>query len=233
MIVVLGDGLLASELIGQTGWPYLSRKQDFLNFNSLGSVISLIPDDCTAIVNCIAHTDTYSNDKAKMLETNYHSLANLVEFCNHQEIKLVHYSTDYVYAGSNPNASEEDIPIPDKTWYAYSKLLADEFIIRHSDNYLIVRGSHRINPFPYENAWQDQIGNFDDVDILVNQWIQLIKNDKNGVWNIGTPTKSVYEYASREKDVNAVPAPDHFPKDTTMDLTKLNTFLETLSKKEV
>jgi dTDP-4-dehydrorhamnose reductase len=233
MIIVLGDGLLASELIGQTGWPYLSRKQDFLNFNSLGSVISLIPDDCTTLVNCIAYTDTYSNDKSKMLQTNYHSLANLVEYCNHQEIKLVHYSTDYVYAGSNPNASEEDIPIPDKTWYAYSKLLADEYIIRHSDNYLIVRGSHRINPFPYATAWNDQIGNFDDVDILVDQWIKLIKAEQKGVWNIGTPVKSVYEYASREIDVDSAPAPDHFPKDTTMDLTKLNTFLETLSKKEV
>jgi dTDP-4-dehydrorhamnose reductase len=92
-----------------------------------------------------------------------------------------------VYAGSNSNASEEDIPIPDKTWYAYSKLLADEHIIRHSDNYLIVRGSHRINPFPYATAWNDQIGNFDDVDILVNQWLKLIKAEQKGLWNIGTP----------------------------------------------
>jgi hypothetical protein len=37
----------------------------------------------------------------------------------------------------------------------------------------------------------------------------------------------MYEYASREKDVNSAPAPDHFPKDTTMDLTKLNNFLKT------
>ena len=227
MTIVLGDGLLASELIGQTGWSYLSRKQDFLNFNSLGNLIGLIPKDCTTIVNCIAYTDTYSDDKSKMLQTNYHSVANLVEFCNHRGIKLIHYSTDYVYAGSNPNASEEDIPIPDKTWYAYSKLLADEHIIRHSEDYLIVRGSHRINPFPYDTAWQDQIGNFDDVDILVDQWIKLIKSEQKGVWNIGTPTKSMHEYASREKDVNSAPAPDHFPKDTTMDLTKLNNFLKT------
>jgi hypothetical protein len=30
-----------------------------------------------------------------------------------------------------------------------------------------------------------------------------------------------------------MPAPKHFPKDTTMDLTKLDTFLETLSEIEV
>ena len=233
MIVVLGDGLLATELIGQTGWNYISRKNDGLNFNNLSSLINLIPEECTTIINCIAYTDTYSDDKAKMLRTNYHSVANLVDYCNAREIKLIHYSTDYVYAGSVPNASEEDIPIPDRTWYAYSKLLADEYIIRHSNNYLIVRGSHRINPFPYENAWQDQIGNFDDTDVLVEQWISLIVNNQTGVWNIGTPAKSVYEYASREKEVNPMPAPSHFPKDTTMNLTKLNTFLETLSEDTV
>lgn len=233
MIIVLGDGLLAAELIGQTGWNYISRKNDGLDFNNLSSLINLIPDECTTIINCIAYTDTYSNDKSKMLKTNYHSVANLVDYCNAKEIKLIHYSTDYVYAGSVANASEQDIPIPDRTWYAYSKLLADEYIIRHSNDYLIVRGSHRINPFPYENAWENQIGNFDDVDILVKQWIQLIRNNQKGVWNIGTPVKSVYEYASRERKVNPMPAPDHFPKDTTMDLTKLNTFLETLSETEV
>lgn len=233
MTVILGDGLLATELIGQTGWNYLSRKNDGLNFNNLSSVIGLIPNNCKTIINCIAYTDTYSDNKSKMLKTNYHSVANLVDYCNAREIKLVHYSTDYVYAGSVDNASEEDIPIPDKTWYAYSKLLADEYIIRHSHDYLIVRGSHRINPFPYENAWQDQIGNFDDVDVLVEQWVQLITNNQTGVWNIGTPAKSVYEYASREKNVNAMPAPEHFPKNTTMDLTKLNTFLETLPETKV
>ena len=32
MIIVLGDGLLAAELIGQTGWNYISRKNDGLDF---------------------------------------------------------------------------------------------------------------------------------------------------------------------------------------------------------
>jgi len=63
--------------------------------------------------------------------------------------------------------------------------------------------------------------------------IKLINAKQQGVWNIGTPLKSVYEYASREKDVDSAPAPNHFPKDTTMDLTKLNTFLETLSQNEI
>lgn len=228
MTIVLGDGLLASELIGQTGWAYISRKQDGFEFNQLSGLIGLIPSECTTIVNCIAYTDTYSDERDKMMTTNYDSVANLVDFCNHRGIKLVHYSTDYVYAGSVPNATEEDLPIPDKTWYAYSKLLADEYIMKACNSYLIVRGSHRINPFPYDQAWTDQIGNFDDVDILIDQWIKLISESQTGIWNIGTPTKSMYEYASREKEVTGAPSPPHFPKDTTMDLTKLNNFLETL-----
>ena len=33
MNVILGDGLLATELIGKTGWQYISRKKDGLDFN--------------------------------------------------------------------------------------------------------------------------------------------------------------------------------------------------------
>tara|TARA_B110000902_G_C14273493_1_gene574097 strand:+ start:280 stop:984 length:705 start_codon:yes stop_codon:yes gene_type:complete len=227
MIAVLGDGFLATEVIGQTGWSHFSRREDGIDFNNIKTIDRILPKNCNTVVNCIANTDTYSENRETMLRTNYESIIELVKLCNKRKISLIHYSTDYVYAGSVSNAKETDIPIPDRTWYAYSKLLADEYIISNSNDYLIVRGSHRISPFPYDKAWSNQIGNFDSVDVLVLQWIKLIESGETGVWNIGTHDKSVYDLAILSNDrTEPAMAPPHFPLNTTMDLSKINEFLE-------
>lgn len=232
MKLIIGDGLLGKELIRQTSWQYISRKKDGIDIRKSNTIEKLIPSNCTHLINCIANTDTYSENKLDMLEANYYSVKDLVSFCNINNIKYVHYSTDYVYAGSVSNALETDKAVPDKTWYAKSKLFADHWIESWSLNYLIVRGSHRISPFPYPKAWSNQVGNFDDVEILVDQWKKLIEADETGLWNIGTPTKSVYEYAKRSReDVEAAQAPSHFPLNTTMNLDKLNHFLEKIKQK--
>ena len=55
----------------------------------------------------------------------------------------------------------------------------------------------------------------------------MVKLGANGLYNIGTPTKSVYDLASKSKpDIQKAEAPDHFPNDVTMDLTKMNNKLE-------
>ena len=108
-----------------------------------------------------------------------------------------------------------------------SDCLGLKYIISNSNDYLIVRGSHRISPFPYDKAWSNQIGNFDSVDVLVLQWIKLIESGETGVWNIGTQDKSVYDLAILSNDrTEPAMAPPHFPLNTTMDLSKINEFLE-------
>ena len=232
MKLIIGDGLLGKELIKQTGWQYISRKKDGIDINDILSVLKLIPDNCTHLINCAANTDTYSDNREAMMQANYAAVKQLIELCKDKNIKYVHYSTDYVYAGSVENASEIDEAIADKTWYAQSKLLADYWIQTNYENHLIVRGSHRISPFPYPKALSNQVGNFDDVEILVDQWKKLIEAGETGLWNIGTPTKSVYEYAKRiREDVEAAEAPAHFPLNTTMNLDKLNHFLEKIKQK--
>ena len=126
MKLIIGDGLLGKELIKQTGWQYISRKKDRIDINDILSISKLIPNNCTHLINCAANTDTYSNNREAMMQANYTAVKHLVELCKDKNIKYVHYSTDYVYAGSVENASEIDEAIADKTWYAQSKLLADQ-----------------------------------------------------------------------------------------------------------
>jgi dTDP-4-dehydrorhamnose reductase len=218
-ILVLGDGLLGSEIVKQTNWDCISRKKD--GFDITSSEFNFIEYD--TIVNCIAYTNTYSNDRDLNWNINYKSVANLVDYCNKYNSKLVHISTDYVYTNSISNASELDIPIHGNNWYSYTKLLADAYIELKSNNYLICRGTHKPNPFPYENAWINQLGNFDYVDTMASLIIDLVMSNNFGIFNVGTEFKSMFDLAKvTNENVKPVGKPEHVPNNTSMNIEKFN-----------
>jgi nucleoside-diphosphate-sugar epimerase len=228
-VVVLGDGLLGTEIVKQTKWDFISRKKDNFDITDQSTFLLLIENyDGTiftpkydTIVNCIASTDTYSSNKELNWNVNYKGVADLVDFCNKWNIKLVHISTDYVYTNSISNASENDVPIHGNNWYSYTKLLADAYIELKSKNYLICRETHKPNPFPYKKAWINQIGNFDYIDKISSIVIQLIKLNSQGIFNVGTELKSIYTLANRTTSVIPAFKPDNVPSDTSMNLDKL------------
>jgi dTDP-4-dehydrorhamnose reductase len=238
-IVILGNGLLGSELQKQTGWGIISRKENEFDITQPDMFMSYFIDVIDGviatkrydvIINCIANTNTYSNDKEEHWNVNYKGVADLVDFCNLWEIKLVHVSTDYVYTNSIDEASENDIPIHGNNWYSYTKLLGDAYIELKSNNYLICRGTHKPNPFPYEKAWIDQFGNFDYVDIMASLITQLIKNNNSGLFNIGTQIKSIFELASQTTPVKVAFRPSETPGNTTMNINKLTNALKGINK---
>ena len=73
-VLILGDGLLATELIKQTSWDYLSRKKDNFDISNIDQFIELI-NQYDVVVNCIAFTKTYENNKVDSWNVN-------VKFCN-------------------------------------------------------------------------------------------------------------------------------------------------------
>lgn len=220
-ILILGDGLLGSELVKQTNWNYISRKKDNITLDDIINDTNLL-GNYNIIINCIANTNSYSKDKESHLEINYKFPILLSNLCNNNNKKLVHISTDFIYANNKTLPTEEDLPLPDHTWYAYSKLLADEYISLTNSNYLICRLSHKPNPFPYPQVW-DVKTNCDTVDKIAELVIKLINKGANGVYNVGTKDKSLKEIAPNSK---IVPPPDYVPKDTRMDLNKLNSLLQ-------
>jgi dTDP-4-dehydrorhamnose reductase len=217
-VLVLGDGLLGSEIVKQTNWDYISRKKDAFDitkndFNFNGYDV---------IINCIAFTNTYSNDREINWNVNYKAVADLVDYCNNFNIKLVHISTDYVYTNSISEASENDIPVHGNNWYSYTKLLADAYIELKSNNYLICKGTHKPNPFPYQKAWVDQLGNFDYVDVIASLIINLVMSNNFGIFNVGTESKSMFDLAKiTNENVTTAKKPEHVPNDTSMNISKL------------
>jgi dTDP-4-dehydrorhamnose reductase len=222
-VLILGDGLLGSEIVKQSRWDYISRSNGTFNIDNIPlSLDNYLPD---IIVNCIANTDTYSTDKEAHWRVNCQYLSDLIDYCNRNFIKLVHISTDYIYAGSINNASEEDVPVHCNNWYGYTKLIGDGIVQLQSNEYLLVRCTHKPTPFPYENAWIDQIGNFDYVNIIAEFIITLINKEAVGVYNVGSEVKTMYELALITKPVGKSLTPPNVPKNQSMNITKMLQFL--------
>lgn len=237
-VLVLGDGLLGKELVNQTGWEFISRKKDGFDitdlntFNLMLETYDGVAQMCNfdVIINCIANTNTYATQKSNHWDVNYKGASDLVEFCNNWKVKLIHISSDSIYANCPTPQSEDGIPQHLGTYYSYTKLLADGYIELRSENYLLIKGTHKPSPFPFPGGWIDQVGNFDYVDVIADIIIKLIKNNAKGIYNVGTELKTMFDLA-KQTNPNVIPIKkqsQNIPSDVSMNVDKLNKFLSSL-----
>ena len=230
-VVILGDGILGKELNKQTGWDIISRNKDGFdaltpNFHHLIAQehgVVFYPKYDT-IVNCIANTDSYSEDLQSHLDVNFKFIVALTDFCREWKIKLVHISTEFVYANNKLLPKETDLPFPDDTWYAKTKLLADQYISTIYDNFLICRELHKDSNFSPKKVWNVKT-NGDKVDKIAKIIVTLINKKATGIFNVGTEEKSLIDLVPNG---NPIAPPKHVPLDTRMDISKLNNFLNGL-----
>jgi dTDP-4-dehydrorhamnose reductase len=221
--LILGEGRLSAELRKQTNWDYVSMEKDGIDFtvpNSYKPYVKEYP----IITNCIACTDTKLNKREPHWSVNYVGVIDLVNMCNEFGSKLIQISTDYLYANSVLNASEEDVPSNLNNWYTYTKLLADGYVQAKCINYLLIRTSFKLKPYPWNTAWTDIQSNADYVDIIAKMIIELIHKNAIGVYNVGTETKTFFDLA-KQTAPNCIPILDDHsfirPHNVTMNLTKL------------
>ena len=155
-VLVLGDGLLGSELVRQTGWDYISRRKDGFDITEPWTFKKFFEEASgsikySVVVNCIANTDTYSEDISSIRETNFSGPFNLVPYLDKRNIKLVQISSDYVYTNSEPFAKENSIIDTKGTnVYTFYKQALDKYLNEYYPNTLICRCSFKPLPFPYE-----------------------------------------------------------------------------------
>lgn len=243
-IALLGDGLIGkglNRLLESIDWgsdryeyKQFSRKltdTDFKDYDALRKLLE--PFDI--IINTIAHTDTKDKQKGTHWNINYVLPAFLADLCQEQNKRLVHISTDYVYAGSESQSKEDCVEIPYNNWYAATKLMADNYIQLKVQDYLIIRTAHKPSPFPFKSGYINVIGSFQSVYMAVNQMDFLIRiTEAKGVFNIGPKEPlSIYDYAKEESELprrkklkvgKSVYSGKDIPLDTTMDCTKYYRF---------
>ncbi len=92
------------------------------------------------IINAAAYTDVdgCETNKDQAWAVNVGGVKNLVRVCREHEIKLVHFSSDYVFDGENGPYSEDDPPHP-VSFYGESKLESENVIKQANIDFLIVR----------------------------------------------------------------------------------------------
>jgi len=163
---------------------------------------------------------------SESIKLNIIGTANLVSICSKLNIKLIYFSTSYVYPGSKGNYKEEDAVLP---WnnYAWSKL-GGECAVQMYKNSLILRVCMTEKPFIHKKAFANVELNFIFHDDLAKILIKIL--DKKGVINIGGPTRTVYNFARKynpntKKIFNKKNSPNNFPFKPSMNLSKLKKIL--------
>ena len=159
----------------------------------------------------------------KSISLNIIGTANLVKICSELKIKLIYFSTSYVYPGTKGNYKESDALLP---WnnYAWSKL-GGESAVQMYKNSLILRVCMTEKPFVHKKAFANVKLNFIFHSELAKILIKIL--NKKGIINLGGPTKTVYEFAKKfnprvKKIFNKKNSSSSVPSKPFMNLSKLN-----------
>ena len=108
----------------------LTRKElDIRDEATVRSVVSEVEPE--VVVNCAAWTavDDAESHEDEALSLNGHAVAGLASSCRAAGVRLVHPSTDYVFAGDASSPYAEDAPTAPRTAYGRTKL-AGEIAVR-------------------------------------------------------------------------------------------------------
>ena len=149
--------------------------------------------------------------------------ANIVKVCSDLKIKLIYFSTGYVYEGRVGNYKETDAVLPFNN-YAWSKL-GGECAVAMYTNSLILRITMCEKPFIHEFAFHDIKTNF----IFHEEVVKIIPKilDKTGILNVGGKTQSIYSFAKKtNKNVKKKSGKKLFPKNLSMNVGKLNKIMK-------
>ena len=129
----------------------------------------------------------------KSIDLNIIGTANVVKSCSKLKIKLIYFSTSYVYPGFKGNYKEEDAVLPINN-YAWSKL-GGESSVHLYKNSLILRASMTEKLFLHKKAFSDFETNFVFHEVLAKNLFKLL--NKKGIINIGGKAQSVYNFAKK------------------------------------
>ena len=166
--------------------------------------------------------DLHVKDISKSINLNIIGTANVVNVCNEFNIKLIFFSTGYVYEGKKGNYSEKDPLLPINN-YAWSKLGGESSVILYKKS-LILRIIMCERPFLHKHAFHDVKTNFMYQDEVAKIIPKLL--NKNGIINIGGKIQSVFNFAKKtKKDVIKSSGKKIFPPNPSMNISKLKKIL--------
>ena len=202
-----------NSLDGYTIMSLSSEDLDITHHTAVEKCISTFKPN--VLVNAAAYTkvDDCESKKIKAEKVNYKAVVNLVKNCNKNNVKIFHFSTDYVFDGKSIKPySEEDATNPINE-YGKSKLSGDQFILNNASKFNIFRVSwvfgstgHNFVRTMLNNANKSQISIVDDqfgCPTSAKSIAKIVKvfidnySSHNGLFNFtNSPPVSWHEFAS-------------------------------------
>jgi len=174
---------------------YPSKKQ--LNIESYAKIVEYFEKSkLNYLIHCAALSrpmKIHEENISKSILTNIIGTANIVRACSLKNIKLIYFSTNYVYPGVKGDYSEKDPVLPINN-YAISKL-GGECAVQLYKKSLILRLCMTEKPFVHKKAFNDVEMNFMFHEDVAKNLLKLI--DYKGIINIGGPKKVVFNFAKK------------------------------------
>ena len=197
IIVTGGSGRFGKILkkISNKNYKFPNKKE--LNIMSLNSIEKYLKKNKAKILIHLAGLSRpmvqHEKNIIQSINLNIIGTSNIVIVCKKLKIKLIYFSTSYIYPGDKGNYKEDD-PILPVNNYAWSKL-GGESAVQMYNNSLIIRACMTEKPFVHNKALTDVYLNFIFQEEIAKILPKLIKI--KGILNVGGPIQTVYKFASK------------------------------------
>jgi dTDP-4-dehydrorhamnose reductase len=168
----------------------------------------------------------HDNNIFKSIDLNIIGTANIVKVCSKLRIKLIYFSTNYVYQGKKGNYKETDPVLPINN-YAWSKL-GGESSVQMYKNSLILRVCMTEDPFIHKKAFSNVKTNFIFHKEVANILFKVL--NLKGVINIGGKIQSPFNFGKKyNKNLKKILAKKNFPLNPSMSISKLKKVVKKLN----
>jgi len=230
ILVTGGQGRFAKVLKKNNNFLNLyfaSKKEcNILNIKSLEKIVKKLKPKI--ILHCAGLSrpmEIHQKNIEKSIDLNIVGTANVVKVCKKNNIKIIYFSTGYVYEGKKGNYSEKD-PVKPFNNYGLSKL-GGECAVMMYKNSLILRITMTESPFMYKKAYTNLKSNFMFHEDLVKILPKIIHS--KGVLNVGGKAQSVFSFAKlHNKKVKKIKMSikDKLPFNQTMNTSVLKRLIK-------
>lgn len=155
-VLLLGHkGMLGSDLMAQFKYRHeiIGMDQEEIDITRASECSKAVDEvQPQLVINAAAFTnvDACETAKEECFAVNAEAVKNIAEACRAKNITIIHYSTDYVFDGTENRPYLEKDPCNPINTYGASKLAGEQHLSTLTDNFIIIRtawlyGSHGKN----------------------------------------------------------------------------------------
>ena len=146
-ILLLGHkGMLGSDLLLKFSREHeiigMDKEEiDIVSISECKKAIEEIRPDIVVNAAAFTNVDCCETAKEDCFAVNAEAVKNIAGACRNKNIRIVHFSTDYVFDGTAKEPYKEDDKCNPINVYGESKLAGERYLQSLSDNYLLIRTS--------------------------------------------------------------------------------------------